>query len=126
TMTALGKLQRRYMDPVNSSVGYFGTIEEGTNTAIVTLRLQVLNRRISEAEWIIARRDGGGPTPGRGGLMDPQGLVSTPPPDRTVPKNARSSRQAMIAAANSYFDGLQSHDGSVVLAHPGCIRVENG
>jgi hypothetical protein len=32
----------------------------------------------------------------------------------------------MIAAANSYFDGLETHDGSVILAHPGCFRIENG
>jgi hypothetical protein len=32
----------------------------------------------------------------------------------------------MVAAANSYFDGLQSHDGSHVLEQKGCVRVENG
>jgi len=58
--------------------------------------------------------------------MNPEGLAASPPPERVVPKNVRSSRDAMIAAANSYFDGLQAHDGSVVLAHPGCIRIENG
>jgi hypothetical protein len=32
----------------------------------------------------------------------------------------------MIAIVNSYFDGITSHDGSAVLAHPGCNRYENG
>ena len=32
----------------------------------------------------------------------------------------------MIAIVNSYFDGIVSHDGHVVLAHPGCNRYENG
>jgi hypothetical protein len=36
------------------------------------------------------------------------------------------SRASLIGIANSYFDGLTSHDGSVVLARPDCYRVENG
>jgi len=126
TVTALGKIQRRYADPVNGSAGYFGTLEEGGNTVIATLRLKIMDRKIAEAEWIIARQDNGGPAPGRGGLMSPEGLASSPPPVEPISKSARSSREAMIAAANSYFDGLQAHNGSLVLAHPGCVRIENG
>ena len=32
----------------------------------------------------------------------------------------------MIAATNSYFDGITTHDGSIIMAHPGCNRTENG
>ena len=32
----------------------------------------------------------------------------------------------MIAITNSYFDGLTAHDGSLIIAHPGCVRLENG
>ena len=32
----------------------------------------------------------------------------------------------MLAAVNSYFDGITTHDGSIIAAHPGCIRIENG
>jgi hypothetical protein len=131
TMTGFGQVQRRYADPVSGQAGYFGVILEGDNTAIVTLRLKVENRKVTEAEWVIARTvplpvnappaaSGRGPT-------GPEGLAANaPPPDKPLPKEARSSREAMIAVANSYFDGLQAHDGSVVIAHPGCVRVENG
>ncbi|HEY3825600.1 MAG TPA: hypothetical protein VGL82_13635 [Bryobacteraceae bacterium] len=27
---------------------------------------------------------------------------------------------------NSYFDGITTHDGSIIMAHPGCTRLENG
>ncbi len=119
TITALGKIQRRYLDPVNESAGYFGTIEEGGDTAVATLRIKVDNRRITEAEWVIGRSD-----PGR--QLDISGLVANPPPDHPVAKENRSAREVMIAAANSYFDGVETHDGSVILAHPGCFRIENG
>src|SRR3989442_1477857 len=32
----------------------------------------------------------------------------------------------MIEATNSYFDAITTHDGSVMMAHKGCMRVENG
>ena len=131
TMTGLGEVQRRYADPVNGQTGYFGTILEGDSDAIVTLRLKVEDRKITEAEWVIARTaplPPNAPAPASGrGPSGPAGLASQPPPpDRPLPLKDRSSRAAMLAAANSYFDGLQAHDGSVVMSKPGCSRVENG
>jgi hypothetical protein len=32
----------------------------------------------------------------------------------------------LLAVTNSYFDGITSHDGSIVMAHPTCNRTENG
>ena len=46
--------------------------------------------------------------------------------ERMVPKADRLPREALIAITNSYFDGLTTHDGSIIMAHPGCNRLENG
>jgi len=132
TATGLGKLQRRYLDPVSGEAGYFGVIDEGTGSAIVTVRLRVERRQISEAEWFIARRGdpglNGPQQPGQpaGNFFDPDNLAANPPPERVVPKGERSSREAMIAITNSYFDGITTHDGSIIMAHGGCARTENG
>ena len=132
TVTALGKLQRRYLDPVSGQAAYFGIVEEGANSAIVTVRVKVENRKITEAEWFLARNgDPGLNTPptaaqGTGNLFDPNSLAANPPPERTLPKAERLSREALMAITNSYFDGLTTHDGSIIIAHPGCTRVENG
>ena len=132
TATGLGKLQRRYLDPVSGQAGYFGVVDEGSTSAIVTVRLKVERRQITEAEWFIARRGDPGlnglPQPGQpaGNFFDPDNLTTNPPPERTVQKNERSSREAMTAATNSYFDGITTHDGSIIMAHQGCTRVENG
>ncbi len=40
TVTGLGKMQRRYMDPVTGQAAYFGIVEEGSELAIVTARVQ--------------------------------------------------------------------------------------
>jgi hypothetical protein len=132
SVTGLGKLQRRYLDPVSGQAAYFGVVEEGDRSAIVTVRVKVDGRRVSEAEWYLARQgDPGlnGPAqPGQpaGNFFDPENLAKSPPPERTLPKAARLPREALIGITNSYFDGITSHDGSVIQAHPGCARTENG
>ncbi|HWK55170.1 MAG TPA: hypothetical protein VNR18_12415, partial [Hyphomicrobiales bacterium] len=57
SVTALGEVQRRYFDPVSGQAAYYGSVEEGAESALVTARIKVENRRITEAEWYIARAD---------------------------------------------------------------------
>ena len=130
--TALGKVQRKYLDAVSGQAAFYGTIEEGGTTAVVTVRVRVEDRKITEAEWYIARAtDPGLNGPAQPGqpppnLWNPEALASNPPPDRVLPKSARASRELLLAITNSYFDGITSHDGSIVMADPRCDRVENG
>jgi hypothetical protein len=132
SVTALGKVQRRYFDPVTGQAAYYGTVEEGSATAIVTVRVRVENRQVTEAEWYIAREnDPGLNGPRQAGrppanLHNPVYLAQNPPPERTVPQNQRSDRATLLRIVESYFDAITSHDGSVALTHPGCGRVENG
>jgi hypothetical protein len=127
TVTALGKVQRRYLDPVSGQAGYFGLIEESGAPAIATVRLKVENKKISEAEWVISRKgDPGLNGPAGGNVFDVDNLIANPPPDKPVAKEVRISREGMIAIANSYFDGITTHDGSIIMAYPGCVRLENG
>lgn len=131
TATALGKLQRRYLDPVNEEAGYFGTMEEAAGPAIVSLRVKVENNRITEAEWFAARKGDPGIGTGAGAqanaaFYDAGYLIDHAPPDHTVSKNERESRADLIGITNSYFDGLSAHDGSLIIAHQGCVRLENG
>jgi len=132
TVTALGKVQRRYLDPVSGQAGYYGIVEEAGGSAIVTVRVRVQNKKLAEAEWYLARAgDPGlnGPSqPGRppANLFNPDYLTANPPPERTLPKAQRLKREELVAIVNSYFDGITSHDRTVALVHDGCGRVENG
>lgn len=132
TVTALGKVQRRYLDPVTGQAGYYGTLEEGGNTILATVRVRVENRQLTEAEWHIARADdpglNGARQPGRppANLLNTDYLAQNPPPERVVPRNQRSDRDTLARIVNSYFDAITSHDTSVALTHPGCARAENG
>jgi hypothetical protein len=120
TASAYGSVQRRFFDPASSQAAYFGEIQEGDAMDIVSVRIKVAGRRISEAEWTIARKSDGN-------MFSLDGLAETPPPpDAALPLPDRTPRSAMINAGDKYFDGLEAHDGSNVPHVPGCERVENG
>ena len=128
----LGKVQRRYFDPETGQAAYFGLLEESAGPVIATLRLKVEDRKVTEAEWVLSRKGDPGLGPNGGAQADaayhdPDYFIAHPPPvERTVPKAERLSREDLIAITNTYFDGLSAHDGKQILAHPGCIREENG
>jgi hypothetical protein len=126
TATALGKVQRRYFDAVTGQAAYFGLLEENGAPAVVTLRLKVDNKKITEAEWVIARKgDPGLNGPAGGNVFDADFLTANAPPEKPLSKE-RMSRDVMVAVTNSYFDGITTHDGSIIQAYPGCVRIENG
>jgi hypothetical protein len=82
------------------------------------MRIRVVNEKIAEGEVVVGRKPDL--------LFDIDGFAATPPPGKPVAKEARTSRESMIAAAQSYFDGIQNHDSSKVLHVDGCRRLENG
>jgi hypothetical protein len=127
SVTGLGKVQRRYLDAASGQAAYYGIVEESGKLAVVTARLRIEHRAITEGEWYVAR-DGDPGLPGARppNSWNPEGLTASPPPERLLSPAQRLPREAMIAIVNSYFDGIVSHDGHVVLAHPGCNRYENG
>ena len=116
----LGKVQRRYLDPVSGQAAYFGFIEaeEGDGgVGIATLRIRVVNKKVVEGETIVGRKSDG--------TFNADGLLAQPPPEKPA-ASAKASREVLQKAAESYFEGLGHADGSMVLRHKGCYRIENG
>lgn len=127
SMTALGSVQRRYLDPVQGQAGYYGTVMLGEEEAVAALRLKVEWGQVTEAEWFVARESDPGMTgePSRT-PFDIETLRATLPEQRVVPESQRIQREALPAIVNTYFDGITSHNGYLVKGHPGCTRYENG
>jgi hypothetical protein len=133
SVTALGEVQRLFLDPVSGQAAYFGLVGESGTPAIVSVRVRVVDRQITEAEWYIGRPGmpgmQGGPAPDGTGAapFDPSNLVANPPPpERNVPPGDRLSRQSLLGVTNSYFDAITTHDPAVMMIQPTCKRVENG
>jgi hypothetical protein len=127
TISALGPVQRRYIDPVTGNAAFFGLVTDGGQPAVVSIRLHVVNRQITEGEWHIAHKgDPGISGKGSDVLFDPDSLTTNPPPLRVVPRAQRLPRETLTAIVDTYFDALTAGNGRTVLAHPGCQRFENG
>lgn len=133
SVTALGEVQRQFLDPVSGQAAYFGLVEEAGKPAIVSVRVKVVGRQITEAEWYIGRAGmpgmQGGPAPDGSGAapFDPANFIANPPPpERNVPRGDRLSRDSLLGVTNSYFDAITSHDPTVMMIRPSCRRIENG
>jgi hypothetical protein len=125
--TALGPVQRRYFDPSTGTAAYFGTVVlGGGETAVAALRLHETEGKLDEAEWNISRASDPGSSEGQKAMFDASTLLADPPPERVVPPRDRLTRDQLVAVANSYFDGLTSANPRLIMAHPGCKRLENG
>jgi hypothetical protein len=134
SVTALGSVQRYYLDPVTQQAAFFGTVQEGEQNIIVTVRIKVYDREIAEAEWYISRPNSPGmlgpPTEDgsvRPGPFNVDYFIANPPPaEEIVPPEERLSRASLQGLADSYFDSLSNHDGSLAYIQPDCYRVESG
>lgn len=126
--TGLGTVDRRYYDPDTSQAEFFGTLREGDKTAVVSVRIKIGHGgQVTEAEWHVARAgDPGIQGEGSRATFDVDNLIAHPPLQRTVPVGQRAPREQLIAAVNSYFDGIVAQTGRHVQANPGCLRFENG
>ena len=79
-----------------------------------------MNRKIAEAETLVARK-------GAHPIFAPENLITVKGIwDTQVPPDERSSRSAMIAAVNSYFQAIEIHKPEIIPFHPSCNRTENG
>ena len=92
--------------------------DSGPVSIQVALRLKVQNRRITEAEHVIAR------------ISAPSQLnaLKTPRPafTRTVPPGERQPRSILFVIANAYYDALVLGDGELAPFAEDCGRRENG
>jgi len=84
----------------------------------LALRLKVVNRRITEAEHVIAR------------IAAPSQLNALKTPRaafmQVVPKAERNPRNILLLIANSYYDALTQNNGELAPFADDCGRRENG
>ena len=105
------------MDPTSGEVAFFGVADEAHKRGTLFVRLAIKNHRITLAEMIAGERT----LDGVPGLISPNPFF-----DYVLPPSQRRSRQQLIAIADSYFEGLERHDGSKVPVSADCRRFEDG
>jgi hypothetical protein len=132
TITGLDTYRVDILDPAYGGAFAFVVVKEGSSKALLSLRLKVVNKKISEIETMVSR-----------GVSDAaiKKNVTTPNPKMTLVPEAsqRNTRKKLIDIAELYPKGLR-RGGSAGGAQSGagfdsvhvpfvpnyCYRVENG
>jgi hypothetical protein len=107
------------VDADRSQIGWIGVVDEHERPSVVFVRLAVRCGLIAEVETIVRRP--------HERLYDPSTMRA--PRAITfeeIPTDQRSDADALIAAGNRYFDGLERADGSIIPVADDCTRYENG
>ncbi|MFX1490184.1 MAG: hypothetical protein ACFFBI_13610 [Promethearchaeota archaeon] len=113
-------LRKSFVDSSENQVGFWGVLEEEDGEkALFVLRLKIINDRISEIETLLSRK-------GCHPLFSPDTARNNPLWDTPIPESEQLKRVELINIADSYFEGIEKSDGSIVMFHPDCQRKENG
>lgn len=105
------------LDPTTEEAAFFGVAVDHHKRGTLFLRLAVRDGKLTFVETVAGRRTLGGVP----GLISPNPFF-----DYVLPPSQRRTRKQLIAIANSYFQGLQDHDGSKVAVSRDCRRFEDG
>ncbi len=111
------------VDPDTGSAAAFTALKEYDGTAQMFVRLKVVNRKLTEIETFVVRV-------GDQRWFAPQNLEHLSDLfAQTVPAAERHTRAQLVAAANAYFDAIQT-EGTPAFKQapfaPGMKRFENG
>jgi hypothetical protein len=120
TATGLGTYKLYFAEPSKGGAGAYAVILENSTPALLGLRLKVVNRKITEAETLVARKQ-------TTNILNTDNLTAPRPIFlEDVPPNDRPGRLEMVSLVNRYFDGIEQGNGDIVPFAPDCIRIENG
>jgi hypothetical protein len=129
TISKVGDYRLRVTDPETGMIGIFSTMEENGSPLILSSRLKVRNRQITEIETIVARREGQ-VSAGASAAFQPQpeALKVRPQFDQVLAPNERLPRWKLIQTADTYFRALENNNGKdhVPPFADDCHRIENG
>jgi hypothetical protein len=118
--SARGSYQLPVADTTAGQVLVIQTMRENGTPIILAARLKVENRRITEAENIVARSENGAKNFEALGAPRAAFFRDTPPADR-------APRRELVRVANLYFSGMQLNDGKGQYPFADdCNRIENG
>jgi hypothetical protein len=109
-----------FVDVRSGQVVAFQRHDDAAGPVLYAVRLNVQARRIVEVEALVNHR-------GAHPFFAPQALPGARAIfDRVEPAERRRPREQLASIANSYFDAIEQHSGSVAPFHDECLRIENG
>jgi hypothetical protein len=126
TLTGWGSYKLYIDDPEEGEVGFVGVTDEAGMSGLLCTRIRVVNRKVTEVEALITRKETAAGFTRPDGLTDPKVVPGIASFFDDVPESEREPRQDLIAQTDLYFDGIEKSSGSIVPFSADVIRVENG
>ena len=121
--TAGATTYRLYLlDPTSGGAALQSVIKENDALTSFFLRLKIADKKITEIETIVTRKN-------ESNVFAPEKLTAPEPLwAEVVPPAERATREQLIAAANAYFDAIETQSGNYKPAPfaADCNRFENG
>jgi hypothetical protein len=119
TATGLGTYRHYFADIRAGQVGLIASMQQNGKGQVLVLRLKVVAGKITEVEQMIIN-DGFSASSFDKYKLDPLWRQETPPAGRVA-------RDALIAASNKYWAGMQENDGKgdYSFFHKDCDRFEH-
>lgn len=118
TSSGLGNFKIYICDLKTGQVAWVGAVKEHDKPVILSLRLKIVNRLITEAESIVIRD------------VEEKKLVNfektAPDFSEFIDPSERVSREEMVKIPELYFDALKILNDKDVPFHDECYRLENG
>jgi hypothetical protein len=118
TATSLENYKFYVADPKAGQIAFVGLVKENDKTALLSMRLKIENKKISEVESVVVRD------------MNEANLwtLKTPPAEfsRALAPAERVSRDELVRISSVYFDGIVKISSKIVPWDDECYRLENG
>lgn len=119
TASGLGDFKFYIADLQTGQVVWTGIAREHDKPVLLSVRLKVVDRRITEAESIVVRD-----------VSEERNLANlkTPPPgfNQFLAPSERMTREEMLRLPNIYFKALETLDASAIPWDEEAYRIENG
>jgi hypothetical protein len=116
----LNTYRQDFSEVANGQTGGFVVLDDDAGPVLLSFRMKVVERKVTELETIIARS-------GEATFFTPSALTKNDPMyDTALEASERSPRMKMIEVVDTYFQGLESSDGSMIPFDASASRVENG
>jgi hypothetical protein len=125
-------------DPAAGQVAFFGDLDENGRFALVVARLRIVDGWVTEIEVIVARpelaNEWGQLNEATHSMfiaplladVNPQGFAELDPVFSNISTTGKTPRADLLAAVDSYFDGMRQRRGAIVPFATVCVRRENG
>ena len=103
-------------DPRSQTIGFMGALKENENTVYFSARLKLRDKKIAEAETMVAR----------GSMVAKEIVPARESLAELTPVSDRLPRAKLIEISGKYFDALTNNDGNAAPFSPRCDPLENG